>query len=129
MTWFRIDDGFYDHPKIKALPRGPVRKGAIALWTMAGSWCARYLKDGMVPAAQIEELGGSAKDAQALVATTLWHEHDHGCPACPDVPPKHYLYHEWGLYQKTKEQVEKEREQAKKRQANYRAGHGGGSDE
>lgn len=129
MTWFRIDDGFYDHPKVKSLPRGPIRKGAVSLWTIAGSWCARYLKDGMVPANQIEELGASLKDATALVAANLWHAHDHQCPSCPDIPPKHYLYHEWDKYQKTKEQVERERVAAAKRQANYRASHGDGSDE
>lgn len=33
MTWFKVDDAFWGHPKQTALPPGPV-----ALWVRAGSW-------------------------------------------------------------------------------------------
>lgn len=115
MTWFRVDDGFYDHPKVKSLPRGPVRKGAVSLWLLAGSWCSRYLKDGLVPAHQVEEFGSSRKDAEALVAAVLWHAPGHGCPDCPEIPPGHYLYHQWPEHQPLKERVEADRAAAKER--------------
>lgn len=122
MTWFRVDDGFYDHPKVLSLPRGTIRKGAIALWTNAGSRCARYLLDGMVADSLIEDLGCTKADARALVACGLWHEHGHDCNTCPDIPKGHYLYHQWPEYQYTREQVEAEREATRKRQERYRKG-------
>jgi hypothetical protein len=44
MTWFKIDDSFYDHPKVFDAP-----DCAVALWTRAGTWSARNLTDGFVP--------------------------------------------------------------------------------
>lgn len=122
MTWFFVDDAFYDHPKVKAIPRGNPRKGAISLWTLAGSWSARYGQDGMIPRHMIDEFGASAKDADWLVAAELWHTADHGCPDCPGVPAKHYLFHDWPKFQKTKEQVEAERAAARERMAKLRRG-------
>lgn len=122
MSFFFIDDAFYDHPKVKALPRGATRKGAISLWTLAGTWSARYLQDGLIPPHMIAELGGSDKDADALVATELWHQADHECPACPWVPDGHYLFHDWPQWNKTKDQVERERKAARERQAKRRMG-------
>lgn len=115
MTWFKVDDGFYDHPKVKALPRGPIRKGAISLWNQAGSWSSRYLKDGEIPLYQIEELGWSKKDAEALVGVALWHAPGHSCPDCPPVPAAHYVFHQWGENNPTRDQVESERKAARDR--------------
>src|SRR6266536_711018 len=80
VTWFRVDDGFYDHPKVKSLPRGATRK-----------------------------------DADALVAADLWHTAGHDCADCPDIPRGHYLFHQWSQYQPTRDQVEAERDAARKR--------------
>lgn len=77
---FKVDDGFYDSIKVKSIPRGAARKGALALWTLAGSWSDKHSQDGFIPATQIEELHCSAKDAQWLVASTLWHDIDNPCP-------------------------------------------------
>jgi hypothetical protein len=44
LTWFKIDDSFYDHPKVFDAP-----DCAVALWTRAGTWSARNLTDGFVP--------------------------------------------------------------------------------
>lgn len=122
MTWFRIDDGFYDHPKVKALPRGAVRKGAVSLWTLAGSWCSRYKTDGLIPAHQIEEFGSASKDADALVAAVLWHSPGHDCETCPDVPHGHYLYHQWPEHQPLKADVEKRQAKARERMRKLRNG-------
>lgn len=120
MPFFFVDDGLYDHPKVKALPRGPIRRGAIALWTIAGSWSSRYLTDGLIPPHMIEELGATPKDAAALVAADLWHDAHHECGQCPYVPADHYLFHDWSEYQRTKDQVERERKAARARAAKYR---------
>src|SRR5205085_1089919 len=103
-------------------PRGAARKGAIALWTLAGSWSGRYTNDGLIPAHMVEELSCSKKDADWLVASELWHAAGHDCSDCPDIPPKHYLFHDWPKYQKTKAQVESERSAARERMARRRRG-------
>jgi hypothetical protein len=40
VTWFKVDDSFYDHPKVFDLP-----DSAVALWTRAGCWSARNYID------------------------------------------------------------------------------------
>jgi len=122
VTWFKVDDGFYDHPKVRSLPRGPVRKGAVSLWLLAGSWCSRYLKDGLIPSHQIEEFGSSRKDAEALVAAVLWHAPGHDCDRCPDVPRGHYLYHEWPEHQPLKDEVERRQAANRERMRKRRGG-------
>jgi hypothetical protein len=124
MVHFLVDDGFYDHPKVKSIPRGNPRKGAIALWTQAGSWNSKHSHDGLIPVDQVEEMHCSDKDAQALVQARLWHEHGYECPdpKCTPVPPGYYGYHQWaGNGQRTKPQVEHYREQARVRQSRRRS--------
>lgn len=123
MTWFQVDDGFYDHPKVKSIPRGNARKGAVALWTMAGSWSGRYGKDGLIPAHQIEEFSASKTDAEWLVAANLWHTEGHDCGTCPDVPKGHYLYHQWDEHQLLKEEVERRKHLARERARKFRKSH------
>lgn len=119
---FKVDDGFYDHPKVRSIPRGAMRKGAVTLWTMAGSWCARYLTDGLLPAYQVDELGGIVKEADWLVAAQLWHEPGHDCEKCPPVPTGHYLYHDWPQCNDLKVDVEKRRDKARDRMRKLRNG-------
>lgn len=117
MTWFKVDDSFYDHPKVKAIPR-VARKGAIFLWNQAGSWSCRYLTDGLVPDHMVDELGANGKDSAALVACTLWER-----------VPGGYLFHDWADYQFTREQVETERAAARERMMRKRRGKAGSSAE
>lgn len=118
---FKVDDGFYDHPKVRSIPRGTSRKGSVALWTLAGSWCDRYLTDGLVPAHQVEEFGATRKDADWLVAAGLWHVAGHACD-CPDVPTGHFLYHDWTQCNDLKIDVEKRRGKARDRMRRLRNG-------
>ena len=105
MTWFKVDDSFYDHPK--ALAAGP----AVALWLRAGCWCARQLTDGFVHRAVLPQVGGSPAMAKRLVearavpgGTGLWVPVDGG-----------WLFHDWADYQPTKVSREAMSEAAKKR--------------
>lgn len=123
MVWFNIDDGFYDHPKVKAIPRGVARKGAVALWALAGNWNARYFHDGLIPIGQVDELGCTGKDAEQLCRVGLWHAPGYDCPSdrCTPVPPGYVGFHEWQLFQQTKAQVEAKREKARERQSRHRS--------
>ena len=119
---FKVDDGFYDSPKMKSSPRGGARKGAVALWTLAGSWSDKHSRDGLIPAGQVEELHCSPKDAQWLVASTLWHDADNPClrdpddqkKPCPPCPPGHYLFHDYDDWNDLK--AEKDKRKAKQRE-------------
>lgn len=55
MPWGRLDDSFYDHPKLDDL--GSSRLAGAGLWAIAISWCNRRLTDGLVPRERIRQLG------------------------------------------------------------------------
>lgn len=115
MSWFKVDDGFYDHPKVDALladeEDGPI---AVALWTLAGSWCSRHLTDGHIPAARVRRLGlpNATAAAAALVRAGLWHEDPGG---------DGYHFHEWHERQPTRDAVIAKREAAASRMRERRA--------
>jgi hypothetical protein len=105
MTWFKVDDQFWGHPKQTGLP-----KGAVCLWVRAGSWSANLLTNGFVPAHMVAMFGCSKSDARALVASGLWLDVDGG-----------YQFHDWTEYQPTREQVEQKRDEEARRKAEWRA--------
>jgi hypothetical protein len=119
---FKVDDGFYDHPKVRSIPRGAARDAAVALWTLAGSWCDKHKKDGMLPADQVEELHCKRKAAEWLVAAQLWHASGHDCPTCPTIPPGHYIFHDWTQCNETKAQIDTRREKNRRRMQKWRNG-------
>lgn len=89
MTWFKVDDGFYAHPKVltASLP-------AVGLWVRAGAWCAQQLADGRLPRAAVALVGGTPELADELVAVGLWDRTDDG-----------YAFHDWDDYQPSKSDV------------------------
>ncbi|WP_375483278.1 hypothetical protein [uncultured Jatrophihabitans sp.] len=129
---FRVDDGFYDSLKVKSIPRGAARKGAIALWTFAGSWSDKHSQDGLIPAGQVEELGGTRKEADWLLTSELWHDENHPCPRdpddekkpCPPVPRGYYLFHDYGDWNDLKIDKDKRRAATRERMRKLRNGEG-----
>lgn len=105
MGWVRLDDAFYDHPKLAAV--GPL---GIALWATALGWCNRNLTDGHLPASRARTLldfdgiavvdGMHGEDVTAqtvidqLVAVGLWDETDGG-----------YEVHDYLDFQPSAEQI------------------------
>lgn len=84
MTWLKIDDSFYDHPKVFDAP-----DCAVALWTRAGTWSARNLTDGFVPSGMPARLCDDPDTAvRELVRRGLWIRTTGG-----------YQFHDWGDYQ------------------------------
>lgn len=66
MPWFRLDDGFYDNPKV-------ARAGncAIGLWIRCATWSARHLTDGHIPTEIVRALG-KPREAHTLEQAGLW---------------------------------------------------------
>lgn len=106
MAWFKVDDGFWCHPKVLALPAD-----AIALWVRAGSYCGQQLTDGFLPDSA-RTLFGHDMDAsaEALVDSGLWVRVDGG-----------YQFHDWDKYQPTRSNIEAERAADRERKRKARA--------
>ena len=99
MPWVKLDDQFHSNPKVVA-----AGAEAVALYTVALSWCGAYLTDGFIPAGQVRRLALSDHYEEAtrrLVAVGLWHEVDGG-----------YEIHDYLEYNPTAEEV-KESKQAR----------------
>ena len=101
MSWFKIDDGFWSHPKILALS-----PEAIALWVRAGSWCSQQLTDGQVQRHVLPLFMSSPDVVQELVTAELW-----------EVKPFGFEFHDWLVYQLSRDEVMAKRAANAKRQA------------
>lgn len=108
MAWFKVDDGLHSHPKV-------IKAGdAIALWVLAGSWCAGHLTDGFVPEYMANRLVMSGTTyAATLVRVGLW------VPAERD-GEKGWQFHDWSDMQPSREQVKAAREASADRQRRWR---------
>lgn len=96
MTWFRIDDKFHDHRKVRAL--GKSRPGAVGLWTLCGTWSADNTSDGFVPDQIVARWDARKRLAATLCRVGLWHE--------VEINGEHgYQFHQWEEHQPTREQV------------------------
>lgn len=110
--WFYVDDQFEGHAKVGEIPR-KIRTEAIGLWTLAGSWCARMLTDGFVPASKVEDFCGTKRAVDALIAARLWAPHE--------VDGKRgFVFVDWAQWQTTKEAVLADRAANAKRQERHR---------
>lgn len=98
MTWGKIDDKFWAHPK--TLEAGDE---AIGFWSRAMSYCCAHLTDGFVSKAAASTLLGHPKRVQrlsmSLVRCGLWSVDDRGG----------WQFHDWSDYQPTKASVEAEK--------------------
>ena len=105
MTWFRIDDGFADHPKV-------IRAGnaAVGLWVRCGASSARYLTDGRIEP-DIAHIYGRTREIERLVNTRLWIENGDG-----------FLMPDYLEYNPSAEQVRAQRTAAAERQRRARDG-------
>jgi hypothetical protein len=104
MTWFKVDDGFWSHPKTAMLS-----DAAVTLWVRAGAYSCQHLTDGVI-ARPVLRLVGTAEAAAELVAAQLWLVDGDG-----------WRFHDWAEYQETSVTVKKRREEARDRQRRARA--------
>lgn len=113
MAWYKVDDQLHSHPKAR-------RAGleAMGLWTLAGSHAMSYLTDGFVEAWFVESWPHGAELAKVLVREGLWLEAEGG-----------WQFHDWGVYQPTRESVLADREAAAARMRSVRANKRQGSRE
>lgn len=103
MTWFKVDDGFWSHPKTATLS-----DAAVTLWVRAGAYSCQHLTDGVI-ARPVLRLVGTEDAAGELVGAGLWLDHPDG-----------WEFHDWDEYQETSEAVKKRRDDARERQRRAR---------
>lgn len=113
MAWFKVDDGFHDHPKVDNLSLE-----AIGLWIMCATWSSRHLTDGVVPFARIVKLGGNAELCSELVRANMWRTSEDVRDAGS---PNTYEYVNWGDWNPTKDDVQEDRKKARERMKNLRS--------
>lgn len=112
MPWGRIDDGFYDHPKLDGLGRD--RLPAVGLHWLAVSWCNRWLTDGLLTRERVAKLGGTPRLADLLVASGLWEQEGDD-----------FRIHDFLDFNESKADVEAVREAEREKKRRQRAGGAG----
>lgn len=108
MPWFNVDDGFANSKPVMRIPRR-YRAAAIGIWTLTGSWSAKELTDGLIPAEVVEEFGGTPKLVELLITSGLWEPAESGVQ-----------FRNWSKWQKTKQQVSDFRAAEAERKRNQR---------
>jgi hypothetical protein len=106
MVDFRVDDGFGQHPKTVGLSLE-----AVGLWTLAGAWSMRYLTDGHIPGEVMRGMCRRQRIIQELTQRNLITPTGGG----------DWQFVDWHQYQRSRTQIEAEREKARKRLADWRA--------
>ena len=72
MSWFRLEDSFYDNPKVRQ-----AGNAAIGLWVRCATYSARYLTDGYIDV-EIARQYGSRREIDRLLTTGLWTQNGAG---------------------------------------------------
>lgn len=68
MSWTKLDDGFYDHPKVLV-----TSNGAIGLYCKALTYCGKHLTDGVLPGSVVTRvLVGTDAEIEELCRNNLW---------------------------------------------------------
>ena len=103
MTYFKVDDGFWSHPKFF-----DVSDAAITLWVKAGSYSSQHLTDGFVEHKTIRMIHCDPAAAAVLVDAGVWFEVEGG-----------YQFHDWHDHQRSSDSVKRERQATRERQRKY----------
>jgi hypothetical protein len=109
MTWVKLDDQFFAHPKIVNLD-----KDAKLLYLAGLTYCAGQLTDGLISAGGLRVVlalvEARRQAVTALVTAGLWEAAEGGA----------YQVHDYLEYNPSADQVKHDRQQAAQRQAEWR---------
>lgn len=105
MSWAKLDDGFWMHPKI-------VRAGneGAGIFCRCLSYCGAYLTDGLIPEPVAVSIAGSARSLEKVIEHGLLTRLETGSIYIPN----------YSQYNPLRDQVETQREQ--RREAGRRGG-------
>lgn len=108
MGWVKLDDNFAEHPKVE-------EAGDLAAWLYVCGlqYCSRALSDGYIPAGRVPRLTMLKRPQQLadkLVEVGLWERENGG-----------FRVHDYTEYQRSADQIKKEREAVNNRVKKHRA--------
>ena len=99
MTWLRLDDSFYEHPKVVGLT-----DAAFRLHVRGLCYCSRLTTDGFITDALMRQtFPRAAQQTKELVSARLWTREQGG-----------YRIHDFLKYNPSREEVESKREIARR---------------
>lgn len=104
----KLQDGFAEHPKVVGLS-----DGAFRLYVNALCYASRNETNGHIPAGAVKSLGGTMPRAAELFHAGLWE-----APAEGDG----WMIHDYLLHQRSREQINAEKEALKRRMQRHRNG-------
>jgi hypothetical protein len=112
--WFKVDDKLHDHGKVQRLLEDADETQALAamgLWVLAGSWSGDQMADGLITPYVMRRWHSEwPKLAAMLVAVGLWE--------LVEVDGREvHLFHDWTVYNDTKEKILADREAERMRVA------------
>jgi hypothetical protein len=113
-VWFKVDDKLHDHPKVQRLLEDTdetLALAAMGLWVLAGSWSGDQMADGRItPYVMRRWHSDWPKFAALLVVAGLWE--------LVEVDEREmHLFHDWSVYNDTKEKILADREAERMRVA------------
>lgn len=103
LPWIRLDTNTFDHPKILELLEGKHFRAVVVYLAMM-LYSGKHGLDGFIPRAALRVIGGTAADANKLVAAGLWDKADSG-----------WEIHGWRDYQFTSIEHEERRRRLSER--------------
>lgn len=104
MSWVKLDDAFFDHPKIANLS-----DAAKVAYLEGICYCNRNLTDGFIPYKKAQDMAGKSRVIAELV------------PALWELTERGFTVHDYLDYQPAREQVLAQREAARQRMFGKRA--------
>lgn len=113
MPWANLDDQFPKHPKVL-----PLSDAAFRLHVSGVCHSAQYLTDGVLHSEAVRLLVPRFKRTtlEELVRRELWHQLGDGCgtKTCLLGAPDSYVIHDYLQWNRSREEVEAERERKRK---------------
>lgn len=104
MPWIKLDDGFWDHPKIIA-----VGERLAVLHQRAMMWSARHATGGHIPDGALRAIGMTRAQARKLTENRLWDEAKDG-----------WKIHDWEVYNPSHEGQKERRDAWEKQRLKWR---------
>lgn len=112
MTWFKVDDGFWRHRKVRLL--GSDKAAAVGVWMLAGSHAAEELSDGFVPHEVLRQWDPDGAMTNRLIEVGLW-------AATHVMGEDGVQFHDWLDYNPSREKVLADRAREAEKKAKARA--------
>jgi transposase len=106
MTWFKMDDHAWSHPKFIGLS-----STAFGVWARIGDWCADHATDGLMSRAVVHQIAPESTKVvdqaiRELIQAKLWIPRPDGM----------LEFHDWVDHQPTRADIEANRAAGRERQ-------------